>query len=80
MNVNIILNTDIKHCNLNQAKELCEELAEETYSFVHENETIQEEFEIVQFDCKPDILEEYVFLWHNYWNDFIDYLRELYEE
>lgn len=76
----IILNSDLKHCKLDQAKEICKELAEETYNFIHEDEIKSIEIYEIRLDSKPNELEDYEYLWYNHWDEFVDYIREKYKE
>lgn len=74
MNAIELLNTDIKHCRLYDAEKLCDYFAEESWNYVNENEDINDEFRFTQEDCIDEIsIAE--FLWHNHWNEFVDFLR-----
>lgn len=76
MTVIEMLNTDIKHCRLDEAERLCEALPEETWNYVHEDEDMDDDFRFTALDCQPDELTETEYLWHNHWDEFIDFLRE----
>lgn len=72
-----MLRLDIKHCRLDEAEKLCDYFAEESWNYVNENEDMNDEFRFTQEDCIDEIsIAE--FLWHHYWDDFIDYMRAKY--
>lgn len=73
-----MLSSDVKHCRLDEAEKLCDYFAEEVGRYIHEDESLDDEFREIAFDCQPDILGDAEFLWHNHWDSFIDYMRAKY--
>lgn len=71
-----ILKTDIKHCRLDEAKKLFEYFAEDFEKYIHEDEFLNNEFREMSLDYEPNILTAAEYIWRNYWDEFIDYMRK----
>ncbi len=76
--IDLLLKTDLKHCGLDFAMELCKVLKEDTWSYVHENEDEEHNFRLTAMDYLPNELTEAEYLWRYSWEEFTAYLHKKY--
>lgn len=73
------LSRDTSNYRLDEAQELCDNLGEDPYKFIQADEDMLDEFREMDLDCSPDRMSAIEFVWHNYWDEFIEYLQNKYD-
>ena len=72
----ILYDDDVYECDSELASDILNELAEDAYYYVYENDNLRSEFDDMNDDINHTSIGE--FIWYCHWNDFIDYIRNKY--
>ena len=67
-----LLDSDLKHCDLDTAIKIVEEYNDVVYQYLNEHMDIYDDFQKVEQESDYSLAE---YLWYGNWEEVVDYLR-----